>query len=367
MERLFMLALSMVPGIGNIGAKRILSHTGSAEAVFNLDRRSLLKLPGVGELLADRMLDSSVIDRARGELEFTKKNGIECFIYGEENYPGRLGYCEDAPIVLFARGHLDLGQRKTISVVGTRRPTSYGLDLCRKLVKDLAERYPDLVVVSGLAYGIDRCAHETALDCGLRTVAVLGHGLKFLYPAVHRRIAKEIVTSGALITDFPAGEKPEPNNFVKRNRIIAGISEATVVIESGKKGGALITADLANSYNRDVFAFPGRSCDPSSAGCNHLIKSHRASLAESHKDVEYVLGWESIPVKQENRQKTIFRELEAEEGEVLQVLVSEGDSSVDLLSFRTGLPVSRLSAVLLNLELSGLITAIPGNCYRIIR
>lgn len=365
MEKLFKLALSMVPGIGNIGAKRILAHSGSAEAVFQLERRSLLRLPGIGSLLADRILDKSHIEKAGDELIYMRKNRISFIFHDEEGYPERLAYCEDAPFVIYFRGNLNLAGRKTLSVVGTRRPTPYGLDVCRKLIRELADRYPDLVVVSGLAYGIDHCAHKTALECGLETIAVLGHGLKFLYPSLHRHTAKKIESSGALLTDFPGGEKPERNNFVKRNRIIAGISEATVVVESGNKGGALITADLANSYNRDVFAFPGRTCDPASAGCNNLIKSHRASLIESHRDVEYILGWESVCIKKDNIQKTLFRQLDPEEQSVMLVLESEGDSSVDLISYRTGFPVSSLSTILLNLELSGLVMALPGNCYRI--
>ena len=367
MDKLFKIALGMVPGIGNIIAKRILAHTGNAEAVFQLDRSSLLRLPGIGSLLADRILDKSVIERARKELDYIRKNRVDCYFYDEDDYPEKLAYCEDAPFVLYTRGRLNLGGRKALSVVGTRRPTSHGLDECRKLVRELAGKHPDLVIVSGLAYGIDHCAHKTALECGLETVAVLGHGLKFLYPSVHRRTAEKIEASGALVTDFPSGEKPERNNFVKRNRIIAGISEATVVVESGSKGGALITADLANSYTRDVFAFPGRTCDTASAGCNHLIKSHRAALIESHKDVEYVLGWESDEEVKKNIQKTLFRELDPEEKSVMLVLESEGDSSVDLICYKTGFPVSRISGILLNLELSGLIMAKPGNCYRIIR
>ncbi|MCK4746763.1 MAG: DNA-processing protein DprA, partial [Bacteroidales bacterium] len=222
-------------------------------------------------------------------------------------------------------------------------------------IRDLAGRHPDLVVVSGLAYGIDHCAHKTALECGLDTIAVLGHGLKFLYPSIHRQIAGKIESSGALISDFPSGEKPEKNNFIKRNRIIAGLSEATIVVESGIRGGALITADLANSYYRDVFAFPGRTSDPSSAGCNRLIKSHKAALIEDYRDVEYLLGWEKSAEKTGDIQRTLFRELSNAEKSILQVLESEGESSIDLICYRSGLPVSRMSGVLLDLEFAGLI------------
>jgi len=368
MESLYSLALGMIPGVGSIGAKRLLAFTGSAEAVFRLSRAQLLEIPGVGSIMAGRILDKSVFGRAQEELEYIRENNIVCLFYGDEkSYPERLRYCEDAPLVLYTRGKLDVNGRKTLSIVGTRRPSSYGMDSCRKLIKDLSERFPDLVIVSGLAYGIDHCAHKTALELGLDTVAVLGHGLKFLYPAIHRQTARRIESSGALVTDFPSWEKPERNNFIKRNRIIAGLSEATIVVESGVKGGALITADLANSYHRDVFALPGRVIDPHAAGCNSLIKSHRAALIEDYKDVEYLLGWEQADEIRQVIPKNKFRELTMEENSILQVLESEGDASTDLICFHTRLPVSRVSGILLDLELAGTIRALPGNCYRLIR
>ena len=332
MEKLYMLALCMVPGIGSIGARRIMGYAGCAEAVFRLNRTDLLKIPGVGTMLADRIMDKSVIKKAEKELEFTRNRNITCLFVDEEAYPESLKNCEDAPLVLFARGTLDVDGRKTLSVVGTRRPSAYGMDLCRKLIRDLAGRYPDLVIVSGLAYGIDHCAHETALECDLDTIAVLGHGLKFLYPSLHRKMATRIEASGALVTDFPGDEKPERTNFIKRNRIIAGLSQATVIVESGAKGGALITADLANSYNRDVFAFPGRTSDSASAGCNGLIKSHRAALIEGCQDLEYQLGWEPVANIETPAQKILFRDLSPEEAAVMRVFEREGDSSVDLRS-----------------------------------
>ncbi len=365
MEEHFLIALCLVPGIGSIGAKRLLSYTGSAEAVFRLDRKSLLGIPGVGPFLANRILDKSVIDKAGRELEYIRKNNITCLFPGKPGYPQRLEYCEDAPLVLYLKGKLNTKGRKLLSVVGTRRPTRNGVELCRKLIRNLAERHPGLVIISGLAYGIDQCAHRAALESGLETVAVLGHGFKYLYPDVHRSLAGKIVENGSLLTDFPASEKPERANFIKRNRIIAGISEATVVVESGLRGGALITADLANSYHRDVFAFPGRATDPDSAGCNELIKSNRAALIEHHRDLEYLLGWDPETGNNKPVQKTLFAELNPEEISVMTTLEAETEASMDLISFRAGLPVSRVSSILLKLELSGLVNALPGNAYRI--
>ncbi len=367
MDKIYRVALGMVLGIGNIGAKRIIKAIGSAEAVFKLNRKELLELEGVGTLLADRILDKSVIKKAEREFEYIHKNGITSLFLGEEKYPQNLENCPDAPFILYTRGNLELRGKKILSIVGTRRPSFNGLEACKKLVRELGERHPDLVIVSGLAYGIDHCAHKTALDCGLETVAVLAHGMKYMYPAAHRNMAKKIESSGALFTDFNSYEKPEKNNFIKRNRIIAGLSKATVVVESGPRGGALVTADMANSYDRDVFAFPGRISDPSSIGCNKLIKTKRAELIESYKDLEYILGWEPEEDPKEGIQKSIFRELRQEEREILQVLETEGDSSVDFLSFKTGLPVSRVGGFLLELELEGFILVLPGDCFRKIR
>lgn len=367
MDKIYRVALGMVPGIGNIVAKSIIKETGSAEAVFKLSRSELLKLEGVGTLLAGRILDKTVIGMAKREFEYISKNGISSLFLGEKNYPQYLEKCNAAPFILYSRGNLALRGKKVLSVVGTRRPSFNGMEACKKLIREMGERHPELVVVSGLAYGIDHCAHKTALECGLETVAVLAHGMKYMYPAAHRNMAKKIESSGALITDFNSYERPEKNNFIKRNRIIAGLSQATVVVESGPKGGALITADLANSYFRDVFAFPGRISDKSSIGCNRLIKTKRAELIESYKDIEYILGWEPLIDTKEGMQRSMLRDLRQEEREILQVLETEGDSSVDFISFKTGLPVSRVSGILLELELEGFILVLPGDCFRKIR
>jgi len=361
-----MIALSMVPGIGSIGSKRILQYTGSAEAVFACDGRSLKRIPGVGSLLASRILDKKVIENAAKELEYISRNGIKCLYYTEENYPAYLKFCEDAPLVLYVRGELKLEGKKVLSVVGTRRPSVHGLENCNRLIRDLAGRHSDLVIVSGLAYGIDYCAHLAALESGINTIAVLGHGMKYMYPAYHRKIARRIESCGALLSDFPSGERPAKNNFIKRNRIIGGLSEATVVVESGVRGGALITADLANSYNREVFAFPGQAADATAAGCNRLIKSHKAALIENFRDVEYMLGWDSKENPKQEIQGSIFPECTIQEKKILEVLKSEGESSVDLICFRSGLPVGKLHEVLLNLEFTGLIKALPGDYYRLV-
>jgi DNA processing protein len=359
----YRIALGMISGIGGITARKILSHIGEPKAVFSVPRKTLMAIPGVGDLLADRIKSPGIVDKAKRELEFIDKKGIKCFFYGEDAYPERLLDCYDAPMLLYMMGQPCLNGSRIISIVGTRRPGSYGMDLCRGLVKDLASLEPDLVVVSGLAFGIDHCAHKAALDMGLDTVAVLGHGLKYMYPAMHRQVAGRIAQQGALVTDFPSDQKPEKSNFIRRNRIIAGLSDATIVVQSGLKGGALITADIANSYHRDVFAFPGRVGDPTSAGCHKLIKLHEAALIEGAGDVAYLLGWDAVmPVGMEE-QGHACRKLSEKEMRIIELLRSEGQVSIDRLSLTCNIPVSRISEILLSLELQGLIRGLPGEVY----
>lgn len=360
---LYRIALGLISGIGGITARKILAFTGSAEAVFSVPRRTLLTIPGVGELLADRIGSSGIVEQARRELEFINKRGIKCLFYGEDAYPERLLPCYDAPLLLYMLGQVNLNGCRMLSIVGTRRPGSYGMDVCKGLVRDLASLDRDLVIVSGLAYGIDHCAHKTALEMGLDTVAVLGHGLRYIYPALHRQVAGKITEQGALLTDFSSNQKPEKNHFIRRNRIIAGLSDATIVVQSGLKGGALITADIADSYDRDVFTFPGRAGDPASAGCNRLIKTHKAALIEGAGDVAYLLGWDNIQPAGEGKQLKAFQQLTEKEAEIIGLLRSEGPVSIDRISQKCHIPVSRISGILLNLELNGMIKCLPGDVY----
>jgi DNA processing protein len=265
--------------------------------------------------------------------------------------------------LLYMLGQVNLNAGRIISVVGTRRPGSYGLDMCKHLVRDLASLDRELVIVSGLAYGIDHCAHKTAMENGLDTVAVLGHGLKYMYPALHRQVAAKITRQGALLTDFASDQKPERNNFIRRNRIIAGLSDATIVVQSGHKGGALITADIANSYHRDVFTFPGRVGDPASAGCHQLIKTHKAALIEGAGDVAYLLGWDIDPPAEKEKLGKPIHGLSDSEEQIIAILRSEDQVSMDTLSLKCSIPVSRISGILLNLELAGLIKCLPGDMY----
>jgi len=332
-------------------------HAGTLFAVLFYFRKEWFKLL--------TLKDREVFDRAEREIAFMERYGIRALFYQDDAYPGRLRNCEDAPILLYVRGELNLEDRKVLSLVGTRRATDSGMDLCTRLVEDLALGSPDLVVVSGLAYGIDICAHRAALKSNLSTVAVLGHGMDIIYPSVHRKTAAEIVHQGALITEFSSQTPFVRGNFVSRNRIIAGLADATVVVESGEKGGALITADIANSYNRDVFAFPGRVNDPRSRGCNHLIKNNKASLIEGAHDLEYILGWEVKRQKQKNVQSQLFHQLEPEAMQIVDHLKEKGELSIDELSSLCQWPISRISPMLLDLELKGLVRCLPGSRYKI--
>lgn len=361
-ELVYIIGLSMIPGIGSITARKLINSVGSAKAVFNEKKSAIRKIPGIGEFVAGRISENNLLVKAEEELGFIEKNNIKVFCFRDREYPDKLNQCPDGPVIIYVKGNVDFNAGKFISIVGTRTPTSYGISITKKLVEEFAQRNHNPVIVSGLAYGIDICAHKAALNNHFQTVAVLGHGMKYIYPAVHSSVSQKIIENGALVTDFPGYEKPERNNFIKRNRIIAGLSDATIIIESGVKGGALITADLADSYDRDVFAIPGRIGDTYSSGTNFLIKKNKASLAESCEDIEYMMGWgskgQNIAIQQE-----LFNELPEEEQMILNLIAKEEKIEFDQLCVRTGIPVNKLSAHLLNLEFSGTIETAPGNIY----
>jgi DNA processing protein len=361
-EQVYIIGLSMIPGIGSITARKLINSTGSARGVFREKRSAIRKIPGIGEFVAARISENNLLDKAEEEIKYIAKNNIKAISFRDREYPEKLNQCPDGPVIIYIKGNVDFNSGKFISIVGTRTPTSYGINMTKKFVSEFAQRNHKPVIVSGLAYGIDVCAHKAALGSNSQTVAVLGHGMKYIYPAVHSSFSKKIVEHGALITDFPSYEKPERNNFIKRNRIIAGISDATIIIESGIKGGALITADLADSYDRDVFAVPGRIGDTFSSGTNLLIKKNIASLAESCADIEYLMGWDSEG-RNQVIQPVLFNELPEEEQKVLNLIAAEEKIEFDALCIKTGIPVSRLSALLLNLEFGGLIETAPGNIY----
>jgi DNA processing protein len=361
----YKIGITLIPGIGSILAKKIIEFTGSPEEVFKSSRTLLEKIPGIGKTLAGNIARSKSPAMAEKEIEFIRKYRIKAYYYLDDDYPERLKHCPDSPVILFAKGNAGLNHPRMLSIVGTRNASSYGIEFCRNFIAELAVKGYDPLIVSGLAYGIDICAHRTALECNLQTVAALAHGLSTIYPPAHRKVAEKITGQGALVTDFASSEMPEKGNFIKRNRLIAGMADATVVIESGIKGGALLTADLANSYNRDVFALPGRINDLHSRGCNNLIKTNKAALIESVKDIEYILGWEPAEKPATTPVTGSLMDLNEDEKAVLLLLSENEEVSADHISVETGLGASKTSCLLLDLEFKGHVTSLPGKRYRL--
>ncbi|HET6226105.1 MAG TPA: DNA-processing protein DprA [Bacteroidia bacterium] len=359
---LYEIALTLIPNIGDILAKKLVAYCGNAEQVFKEKRTALEKIPGIGSINAHGILNYSAFDRAEEELRFISDHNIQAIFYQDASYPKRLTYCEDSPILLYFKGNTNLNAEKIISIVGTREATEYGKMLCDQLIADLSAY--GITIVSGLAHGIDTYAHRAALDHQLSTVCVLAHGLDKIYPTVNSGLAIKMLESGGWLSDFMSRSKPDKENFPSRNRIVAGISDATIVIESKAKGGSLITAEIANSYNRDVFAFPGRVNDPFSAGCNNLIRQHKAALIQSAADVIYLLGWEKA-VANAPIQRKLFVELKPEEELIVNVLKEKQQVAIDDLCLLCKLPMSCVSSLLLTLEFSGIIKSLPGKIYRL--
>jgi DNA processing protein len=359
----YKIGISLINGLGPINTRKVVSELGGVEAVFSEKKHKLMKISGVGEFLANNIVNQKVLDRADKEIEFIDKNSIRPYFLLDDDFPYRLKQCADSPIMLYAKGNIDLNRKKILAVVGTRKASPYGIGNCTKLIEDLAHHRNDLIVVSGLAFGIDVCAHKAALANEIPTASVLGHGLEMIYPAMHKQVAKQIEQQGALISDFISESKLDPANFLKRNRIIAGLSDVIVVVESASKGGALVTADIAQSYNRDVFSFPGRVNDTYSKGCHYLIKTNRASLIESSEDLEFMMGWDLEPGSSSAIQQKLFTDLSTEEQEVVSLLREYGELPIDMLSMRTKLPGSKISALLLSLEFSGYVKTLPGKIY----
>ena len=357
------IALGLIPRVGDINARKLVSHFGSVEAIFHASYRNLTKIPGIGPGLAQYICDRSYLSAAEKEAEYVEKNNIKTFFYLDDDYPFRLRQCDDSPVVFFFKGNCDLNASRMLSVVGTRNATTRGKELCEKIIGALAASYPDLIIISGLAYGIDIAAHKAAIAHNLQTIGVLGHGFKTIYPSIHRSTANTMIKNGGLLSDFLSDALPERNNFIKRNRIIAGISDATLVIESGIKGGALITADIAGSYNRDVFAVPGRPDDQWSAGCNDLIRNNKAALTQCSDDIEYFLNWKPEKSKPPV-QTTLFSELNDNEKLVFELISKEGELSIDTICRSLEMPVYKLSSLLLQMEFKGLLKCYPGNLYR---
>jgi DNA processing protein len=361
-ELLYCVALTMLQDVGSITAKKLIAYTGSCRAVFRESSSTLMKIPGIGSFLTRRIRSSDILRSAEKEMEYIRKYGIVPLYFLNEDYPERLRNCIDGPVILYLQGDNCLSAGKILSVVGTRKATEYGRNSCKTLIEKLSDKYNELIIVSGLAYGIDITAHRTALQQGLKTVAVLGHGFKTVYPSDHRATAINIRSQGCLVTDFNSSMGPERNNFIRRNRIIAGLSDATLVVESDTKGGALITADIASSYDREVLAVPGRSVDQYSRGCNKLIKKNIAALVEEADDIEFALRWEADQKGKENETAQVITFTE-EERKVLTSIHEEPDLIPEIISKKTNIPIHRILSLLIEMELRGWLLSMPGNRY----
>jgi DNA processing protein len=357
-----LLTLNRIEGLGCTGAKYLYEQLGSAQEIFR--NREHLKeiIPGIDSHVIDAMCGSGYDSFIREELEFIEKHGIRCVTPVDHEYPARLLDCKDAPLVLFSLGNVNYNASRTVGIVGTRKATDYGRRMCHTFVSELHELCPDVTIVSGLAFGIDIEAHKAALESGLPTIGVLAHGLDMIYPSAHREVAKKMLADGGLVTEFMSRTIPLGPNFVRRNRIIAGLSDAVIVVESAAKSGSLITAEIALSYNRECFAFPGSVGDPYSVGCNELIRDNRAGLITSAFDFADLMGWNDRGHQDEAVQRELFPELTADEDKVYaRVRLKAQGVYIHTLMSELNIPFPKLSTILFSLEMKGLIKQAPGS------
>lgn len=364
MDLQYKIGLTLIPGIGDVTAKKLIAYCGSAEAVFKENKSKLKKIPDIGTVLANSIAAADVLKRSEQEIEFIEKYKISALFFLDKHYPEKLRACQDSPVMIYYKGKADLNTSKVLSIVGTRKATDYGKQMCRNLLEGLADY--NTLIVSGLAYGIDIAAHKECLNLNIPTVGILAHGLDKIYPAQHKPVAEKMLEQGGVLTEFLSKAKPDRENFPKRNRIIAGMADATLVVEAGIKGGALITAEIANSYNRDVFAVPGRVTDTYSEGCNYLIRTNKAALVQTASDIEYLMGWQKEDKKRNSKiiQPTIFN-LSAEEEVLVNILKEVTHLDIDTLCLQSNLNMSKVAASLLNLEFGGIVKSLPGKRYQL--
>lgn len=360
-DNFFLIALLEISGIGSSIARKLIEEYGSASAVFSLSLEKYKELGTVGRNIIEAIEKELVFNIAKDQVDYCETNGIEVLGFKDANYPQRLSHCSDAPLLLYYKGSSDLNSRKIVGIVGTRNATSYGKSMCKNVVEELAEQ--NVLIVSGLAYGIDVNAHQQAINYNTPTVGVLAHGLDTIYPKAHSSIANRMMSNGGLLTEYKIKTSPNRENFPKRNRIVAGMCDAIIVIESAISGGSMITAKLGNDYSRDVFAIPGRLGDKYSEGCNHLIKTNQAHLLQASKDISYILGWDAVKSKSKVIQKELFVELNPEERRIMEFITEEKSTSIDEIAYAAQLPISQVSTQLLMLEFKGLIKQLPGKKY----
>ena len=360
-RELYQIALTFVTGIGDVTGKKLVAYCGGAEAVFCETKKALEKLPGITENTVNSIKSKQVLARAEEELSFIEKNNITQLFYLDPKYPKRLQHCHDSPMMLYYKGEADLNVAKVVGVVGTRNISEYGKYITERIIEDLS--LDNVLVISGLAFGVDAAAHKAALKYDLATVGVLGHGMQTIYPAENRKLSQRMLEKGGVLTEFVSGTKPDRENFPQRNRIVAGMVDCLLVVESALKGGAMITADLANSYDREVFAVPGRVGDIYSEGCNYLIRTNKANLVTSANDIRYTMRWD-IDTKVVTKQMRLFRDFSEDEKKVMDVFKNSSVVHLDDIIVGTELSPSKIASVLLSLEFDGILTALPGKRYQ---
>ena len=361
-DLIYQLSLSIIPQIGSVQARILIDHFGDAKAIFKAKKDALDRLEGIGTVRASSIKSFNDFTKAENEIRFMEKYKITPLFLTDKNYPKRLLNCYDPPTVLYYRGAADLNAKKIIALVGTRSNSEYGKIITEELICALKPLNP--LIVSGLAFGIDAIAHKSALKNNLPTIGVLAHGLDCMYPSQHTQLAKNIVReSGGLLTEFSSDTKPDKHNFPSRNRVVAGMCDATIVMETGIKGGSIITANLANNYNRDVFAFPGRTKDVKSEGCNHLIKNNKAILLTDAEQLAEVMGWKENKTIIKTRQKPLFVDLTVEEKIIVEILQEKQIASIDEINLKSGLSSSAVAAAILNLEMQSIVYSMPGKMY----
>ena len=360
-QKLYEIALTLIPYIGVVNGKKLVAYCGGAEAVFCENKNALRQISGIHENVINGIDSKEVMTRAEEEMMFIEKNGIKPLFYLDKDYPKRLQHCHDSPMMLYYKGNADLNAEKTVGIVGTRNITDYGRYVVEKLIEDLAT--DNVMIISGLAYGVDAAAHRAALKYDLATVGVLGHGMQTIYPAENRKLSTNMIEKGGILTEFVSGTQPDRENFPKRNRIVAGMIDCLVVIESALKGGAMITAEIANSYDREVFAMPGRVGDIYSEGCNQLIKTNKANLLVNAADIRYVMRWD-VDTKVVAKQMRLFRDFSEDEKKVMDVFAKNSVVHIDDIIIGTDLSPSKIASILLSLEFDGVLTALPGKRYQ---
>lgn len=362
-DLLYQIALTLVPHIGDVQTKLLIQHFGDAPSVFKASKKELNYVEGIGEVRANAIKEFNDFSRAEEEIQFIQKYNISPLFLSNPNYPQRLLNCYDSPAMLYYKGNANLNASKIIAIVGTRNHSEYGKSFCEQLITELINE--DILVVSGLAFGIDSVAHKSAVKNNMPTVGVMAHGLDRVYPSQNKSLAKQMTLNGGLLTEFLSQTNPDRQNFPSRNRIVAGISDCVLVVETGIKGGSLITAELANGYNKDVFAIPGRINDAKSEGCNYLIKTNKAGLITSAKDLLENMGWHQPEKKNRKKQRSLFIELTDDEKVIVDVLQNQETIHIDELYLKSKLSSSTVAQALLMLEMQGIVDVLPGKIYRL--